>query len=92
MAPSLERIFLRVREMLENEATLMVEFELALFAARDGSLATVLNAWQNAMTDDLARVLRTLECDSPADAAHAVIHLMRGYEHEQQTNNFKINI
>jgi DNA-binding transcriptional regulator YbjK len=69
----------------QNEALLITEFELMLFAARDGSLAEELHSWQDGLTADLAEALESLGAARPFDAAHAIIHLVRGYEQEQLT-------
>lgn len=66
-------------------AVIIVEYELVLFAVRDGSLAAELHAWQDGMAADLAEALELLGVSRPFDAARAVIQLVRGYELEQLT-------
>ena len=88
-APSLEGFLdflVRFTEReVQDEAVLIVEYELVLFAARDGSLAEELHAWQDGMVADLAEALELLDARRPFDAARAVIQLVRGYELEQLT-------
>lgn len=69
----------------QDEALLITEYELLLFAARDGSLAAELHAWQDGLVASLAEVFVTLGAEAPVDAARSVIHLVRGYEQEQLT-------
>ena len=69
----------------QNQAVIIIEYELVLFAARDGSLAEELQVWQNGMAADLAEALEHLGATRPFDAARAVIQLVRGYELEQLT-------
>ncbi len=89
--PSAQRIVdflieLTEREFL-NEALLIAEFELTLFAARDPELASELHAWQDAMVADLAETLEFLGAPRPFEAARAVIQMVRGYEQEQLTRH-----
>ena len=70
---------------VQDQAVIVVENELVLFAARDGSLAEELHAWQDGMAADLAEALEALGATRPFDAARAVIQMVRGYELEQLT-------
>ncbi len=79
-------IELTEREFLD-EALLIAEFELTLFAARDPELALELHAWQDAMAADLAEALEFLGAPRPFDAARSVIQMVRGYEQEQLTRH-----
>ncbi len=79
-------IELTEREFLD-EALLIAEFELTLFAARDLELALELHAWQDAMVADLAEALEFLGAPRPFDAARSVIQMVRGYEQEQLTRH-----
>ncbi len=87
--PSLEALLdflVRFTEReVEDEAVLLLEYELVLFAARDGALADDLHAWQDGMVADLAEALEALGARRPFDAARAVIQLVRGHELEQLT-------
>jgi DNA-binding transcriptional regulator YbjK len=79
-------ISLTEREFLD-EALLIAEFELTLFAARDPELALELHAWQDAMLADLAEALEFLGAPRPFDAARSVLQMVRGYEQEQLTRH-----
>ena len=88
-APSVDGLLDFLVRFTEREvadrAVIATEYELVLFAARDGSLAEELHAWQDGMAADLAQALEALGATRPFDAAHAVIQLVRGYELEQLT-------
>lgn len=87
--PSVERLLDFLVDLTEAEihdvAVIVVEYELVLFAARDGSLADELHRWQDTLVGDLAEGLQALGAPDPAAAARAVVHLVRGYEFEQLT-------
>ena len=89
--PSIRRIVDFVIELTEreflDEALLIAEFELTLFAARDPELAVELHAWQDGMLAELAQALETLGAARPFDAARSVIQMVRGYEQEQLTRH-----
>ncbi len=70
---------------VENAAVIAIEYELVLFAARDGALANELHAWQDGLVADLAEIMESLDVRRPFDAARAVSQLVRGYELEQLT-------
>jgi AcrR family transcriptional regulator len=64
----------------EDEAMMLAEYELTLFAARDSEVADALHAWDAAMIAELARSLESLGCARPFDAAKTLLHMMRGHE------------
>lgn len=75
----------RTLEEVDDGEVLAIEYELVLFAARDGSLATELHAWLDALVARLAEVLETLGAAPPFEAARTVLHLVRGFELDQLT-------
>ena len=64
----------------EDEAMMLAEYELTLFAARDSEVADALHEWDAAMMAELARTLESLGCARPFDAAKTLLHMMRGHE------------
>jgi len=64
----------------EDEAMMLAEYELTLFAARDSDVAEALHEWDAAMIAELARALETLGASRPFDAAKTLLHMMRGHE------------
>ncbi len=89
--PTVRRIVDFVIELTEreflDEAMLVAEFELTLFATRDPELALELHAWQDAILADLAEALEHLDAPRPFEAARSVIQMVRGYEQEQLTRH-----
>ena len=69
----------------EEEALLLADFELTVFAARDDALAEALNAWHGSLLADLAEALETLGAERPFEAARTVLQLVRGYEQDLLT-------
>ncbi len=67
----------------DDEALLLAEYEMTLFAARDPELAESLHAWDRLMIVRIAEVMKTLGATRATDAARTILHLMRGYELEQ---------
>jgi len=68
------------KRTFEDEAMMLAEYELTLFAARDGEVADALHEWDAAMIAELARALEALGCARPFDAAKTLLHMMRGHE------------
>jgi TetR/AcrR family transcriptional regulator, regulator of biofilm formation and stress response len=68
------------KRTFEDEAMMLAEYELTLFAARDNEVADALHAWDAAMIAELARSLEALGCARPFDAAKTLLHMMRGHE------------
>ena len=68
------------KRTFEDEAMMLAEYELTLFAARDSEVAEALHAWDAAMIAELARALEALGCARPFDAAKTLLHMMRGHE------------
>ncbi len=64
----------------EDEAMMLAEYELTLFAARDSEVADALHEWDAAMIAELARALEALGGARPFDAAKTLLHMMRGHE------------
>ena len=64
----------------EDEAMMLAEYELTLFAARDSEVADALHEWDAAMIAQLARALEALGASRPFDAAKTLLHMMRGHE------------
>ena len=89
--PSLGRLVDFIIELTEreflDEALLIAEFELTLFAARDPDLARELHAWQDTMVADLAEALERLGAPRPFDTARTVAQVVRGHEQEQLTRH-----
>ena len=71
----------------EQEETLLAEYELTLFAARDAHVAAALHQWDAMLIKRIARALRGLGASSPTDGAHTVLNLMRGYELDRLTRH-----
>ncbi len=61
---------------------LLVEYELTVFAARDGQVAEALERWDASMVAALARHLERLGAAAPFEAGTTLLHLMRGHELE----------
>jgi TetR/AcrR family transcriptional regulator, regulator of biofilm formation and stress response len=68
------------KRTFEDEAMMLAEYELTLFAARDSEVADALHEWDAAMIAELARALEKLGCARPFDAAKTLLHMMRGHE------------
>jgi len=71
------------RELEEEEALLLAEYEMTLFAARNDQVAESLHAWDKTMLKEIASTLRSLGATKPTDAARTLLHVMRGYELER---------
>lgn len=67
----------------DDEALLLAEYEMTLFAARDAKLAESLHAWDRLMIKRIAEVMKSLGATKATDAARTILHLMRGYELER---------
>ncbi|MEM7413288.1 MAG: TetR family transcriptional regulator [Myxococcota bacterium] len=85
LARALDYLLAYTEREVADRAVIVTEYELVLFAARDGSLAEELHAWYDAMVADLAEVLERLGARTPFDAARAVFQMVRGYELEALT-------
>jgi DNA-binding transcriptional regulator YbjK len=68
------------KRTFEDEAMMLAEYELTLFAARDSEVADALHEWDAAMIAELARALEKLGASRPFDAAKTLLHMMRGHE------------
>ncbi len=68
------------KRTFEDEAMMLAEYELTLFAARDSEVADALQEWDATMIAELARALEPLGCARPFDAAKTLLHMMRGHE------------
>ncbi len=79
----------------EDEAMLLAEYEMTLFAARDEQVARSLHAWDDKMISAIAESMKSLDAPRPLDAARTLLNLMRGYEldrltrHELDSKDFK---
>ena len=79
----------------EDEAMLLAEYEMTLFAARDEQVAASLHAWDARMLENIAKTMKSLGAPRPKDAAQTVLNLMRGYEldslsrHKPDSENFQ---
>ena len=65
---------------LADEALLLAEYEMTLFAARDQQVAKLLHEWDAVMIGNIADALKTLGAKRPSDTARTLLHLIRGYE------------
>ena len=72
---------------LEDEALLLAEYEMTLFAARDPQVAELLHEWDGVMIASIAKALKTLGAKRPPDAARTILHLIRGYELDRLTRH-----
>ncbi len=72
---------------LADEALLLAEYEMTLFAARDPQVAELLHQWDGVMINDIAKALKTLGAKRPPDAARTILHLIRGYELDRLTRH-----
>jgi len=68
------------KRTFEDEAMMLAEYELTLFAARDREVADALHEWDAAMIAELARGLEAIGASRPFDAAKTLLHMMRGHE------------
>ena len=79
----------------EDEAMLLAEYEMTLYAARDDQVAASLHAWDARMLENIAKTMKALGSTRPRDAAQTVLNLMRGYEldslsrHKPDAENFQ---
>jgi len=79
----------------EDEAMLLAEYEMTLYAARDRHVAESLHAWDAKILEGIAEAMKSLGASRPKDAAQTILNLMRGYEldslsrHELDSNNFR---
>ena len=64
----------------EDEALMLAEYELTLFAARDAEIAEALHAWDALVISRLAQSLEKIGTTQPFDAAKTLLHLIRGHE------------
>ncbi|MCZ6677383.1 MAG: TetR family transcriptional regulator [Candidatus Poribacteria bacterium] len=71
----------------EDEALLLAEYEMTLFAARDSQVADLLHEWDSAMIANISKALKTLGAKRPLDAARTVLHLIRGYQLDRLTRH-----
>jgi len=67
----------------DDEALLLAEYEMTLFAARDAEVATLLQEWDQRMIEGIAKVMAHLGAVNATDSARTILHLMRGYELER---------
>ena len=72
---------------LEDEALLLAEYEMTLFAARDPQVAELLHEWEGEMIADIAKALKAFGAKRPTDAARTILHLIRGYELDRLTRH-----
>ncbi len=83
------------RREFEDEAILLAEYELTLFAARDPHVAGSLHRWDDMLVKGIAKALKSLGASSARDSAQTILNLMRGYEldrltrHELDSANFR---
>jgi DNA-binding transcriptional regulator YbjK len=70
-----------------DRPSMLAEYELTLFAARDAELADVLHDWDDRMIAGLARSLDSLGAQRPFDGARSLLQLLRGYELDRLTRD-----
>lgn len=75
------------RREFEDEAILLAEYELTLFAARDAHVAESLHLWDETIIRKIARALKSLGSSRPRESAQTVLNLMRGYELDRLTRH-----
>lgn len=69
-----------VDRQLDDPSTLLVEYELMLYAARDAEHAEGWRRWNRALTARLAEALEPLGVGRPFVAARTLVELLRGHE------------
>lgn len=73
------------RTEIDDGTIILVDHELFLFAARDQEVAERFRAWQQTVLAQIAATLENVGVTHPFDAAHALLHLVRGFELDQMT-------
>lgn len=68
------------RRGFEDEALMLAEYELTLFAARDAEVAEALHAWDALVISRLAQSLEQIGTPQPFDVARTLLQLIRGHE------------
>ena len=63
----------------------LAEYELILFAARNDAIAREVRAWENALTERLARLLGPTGIGDPKQTAHLMLAIFRAFELERLT-------
>lgn len=64
----------------EDPATLLAEYELILFAARNPAFAEEYRAWQRTLVAHVAERLEALGARRPLDAGRTLVAAIRGFE------------
>ncbi|MGI9327819.1 MAG: TetR/AcrR family transcriptional regulator [Pseudomonadales bacterium] len=83
------------RREFEDEAILLAEYELTLFAARDAHVAASLHRWDQMLIKEIAKAMKSLGASRAHESAQTILNLMRGYEldrltrHELDSANFR---
>ncbi len=75
------------RREFEDEAVLLAEYELTLFAARDAHVAESLHRWDAAIIKEITRALKSLGAPRARESAQTILNLMRGYELDRLTRH-----
>lgn len=63
-----------------NEAMLIAEYEMTLYAARNKEVARALAKWDKALKDFLISRLKSLKAQNIETAASVILNYMRGFE------------
>lgn len=83
------------RREFEDQALLLAEYELTLFAARDAHVAASLHRWDDMITSNIANALKSLGARDTKNSAQTILNMMRGYEldrltrHKLDSENFR---
>ena len=73
------------RSEIDDGTIILVDHELFLFAARDPEVSDKFRGWQQIVLSQIAATLENVGVPHPFDAAHALLHLVRGFELDQMT-------
>ena len=69
-----------VRLEVKDEALIVVDQELFLYAARSEAVSTALKEWQGIVVSQIARALEASGVQQPFETATTLLHLIRGFE------------
>ena len=75
------------RREFEDEAILLAEYELTLFAARDAHVAESLHRWDETIIKQVTKYLKALGSSRARESAQTILNLMRGYELDRLTRH-----
>lgn len=67
-------------DFADPNRTMLAEYELILYAARDPELASALALWDHAMSTELGAVLESFSVAQPHATARTLMEMVRGFQ------------